>query len=248
MSLRLDVMEQVISCTACELHKVATAPVAFSGRTPNYVAVLGEAPGKTEDVAGRPFVGQAGVLLRGALKEAGIDPESVTYINSVCCYPDGTPTSAHVNACSTNLSSQLELVDPVWVLCLGNTALSTIRPGAKVTRYRGHVLNPTGTGRALYYVTFHPAAAMRSIKTDQVFRDDLRRFAQLLNDNLDGQEWLRLVDDSCVVCGVDTEDMGEHGLAVRFDQMEASYCSDCYAKLNAPKAAAPTTPVVQLQL
>ena len=85
---RLDVVEQVVSCTRCELHKGCTGPVPMRGQ-PGNVAMVGEAPGETEDRDGRPFVGPAGKLLQDTLDEFNFPPMGV--LNTVSCFPHRTP-------------------------------------------------------------------------------------------------------------------------------------------------------------
>jgi uracil-DNA glycosylase family 4 len=222
---RLDVRELVLICTKCELHRLSRAPVPFSGPTPSYLAIVGEAPGKVEDRRGEPFVGPAGELLRDCLTAVGIKPETVFMCNSCSCWPnrpDRTPRSNEVNACSTNLAAQLELADPVWVCLLGGIALSTLRPDLKISRTRGHVLVPEGRRR--YFVAFHPSYALRNAKGEVALRADLQALATMLVS----EDWLPLADDSCVVCGTDPETLAEHDLHLRFDDMGASYCSACW--------------------
>jgi len=233
---RLEVREAVLCCEACELCHVGSGPVPFSGPTPAYLAIVGEAPGKQADEKGVPFIGPAGTLLREALVGAGIDPDTVAYINAVSCFPDGTPTSAHVHACADNLKIQLEVVDPRWVCFLGGVALSTLRPDLKISRARGHVLLPPARPWKAF-VTFHPAYALRQAKGEKILREDLTRLADMMeafdypvdeHADHDIPGWLPLSATSCVSCGLEEEVMAEHDLALRTDEMGATYCSLCF--------------------
>jgi uracil-DNA glycosylase family 4 len=230
---RLDVREQVLTCHGCELHELGQAPVPFSGPTPSYLAMVGEAPGKIEDKVGEPFVGPAGQLLRECLRAAGIQPETVFFCNSCSCWPnreDRTPRSTEVNACSPNLAAQLDLADPVWVCLLGGVALSTLRSDLKISRVRGHVLLPEGRRR--YYVTFHPSYALRNARGEAILRRDLQALSAILT----ADDWLGYADDSCVICGTDPEVLADHDLHLRFDDMGAAYCSDCFGAVVATAA------------
>lgn len=158
-ALRLDIK----TCNRCELHTTCRSPVPFSGPSPNRIVVLGEAPGQNEDAEGRPFVGKAGQFLRGQLQEAGIDDKSVTYVNTVSCYPDGTPTSHHRERCRVNLLNQLRLIHPDYVLVLGSVAISTWW-NEKISTIRSQwwripeaSLNPIWA-----FATFHPSYILRS--------------------------------------------------------------------------------------
>lgn len=230
MSNRLNVRERVLTCQKCDLHAGCSSPVPFSGPTPSYVAVLGEAPGQKEDLDGRAFVGPAGELLRAALQAAGINDQSVFYVNCVSCWPRRTPTSAEINACSQNRIDQLELSGCAWVLALGNVALSTVRPDLRVSRARGHVFCPPDQPN--YFVTFHPAAALRNANTEKAMRADLVTFAEMLleEDVDDVHGWAKLASNDCVICGTDPEEMDDHDMWLRFDDMGASYCIACFER------------------
>lgn len=241
---RLEVREQVLCCEACELHKVGSGPVPFSGPTPAYLAIVGEAPGRQEDKRGEPFIGPAGELLRDALVGAGISPSTVFFANAASCFPDRTPTGAEVNACGINLEDQLALADPRWVCLLGGVALSTLRPDLKISKARGHVLVPERPWKV--FVTFHPSYALRQAKGETILRADLTRLADMMeapewsDPDHRGEPvagWIPLSDTSCVACGTDEEDMVEHDLALRFDNMGATYCSLCFEGSPMAKAA-----------
>ena len=69
--MRIPLKEQIRTCTKCPLHKVGHGPVPYRGR-PSPIMIIGEAPGRTEDVEGKPFVGPAGKLLWRELIKVGI--------------------------------------------------------------------------------------------------------------------------------------------------------------------------------
>ena len=137
---------------------VGDAPVA--GRP--LVAIVGEAPGATEDETGRPFVGKSGALLDELLAAAGLDRGRAAVLNVVKCRPPGnrTPRSAEVARCSGWLRRQLELLDPPAVVALGLSAAKWfLGPRTVLARARENGPVPW-EGRGLY-VTYHPSAAIR---------------------------------------------------------------------------------------
>src|SRR5947209_9511748 len=77
-----DLREAAAGCKACDLWKLGTQTVFGEGSSHSRVMMVGEQPGDKEDLAGRPFVGPAGLVLDKALAEAGIDRKDVyvTYI------------------------------------------------------------------------------------------------------------------------------------------------------------------------
>jgi DNA polymerase len=151
-------------CLACpELsatrQHVVVGDAPATGR-PRF-AVIGEAPGATEDQTGRPFVGRSGALLDLLLGEAGLDRAEAAVLNIVKCRPPGnrTPKRPEVEACSGWLRRQLELLDVPVVVALGlSSAKWFLGPRTVLGQVRGrpHEVD----GRAVW-VTYHPSAAIR---------------------------------------------------------------------------------------
>src|SRR4029078_10433261 len=78
-----QIREDAAGCRRCDLWKRATQTVFGEGPPDARLMLVGEQPGDQEDVAGEPFVGPAGQLLREALAEAGLDPSKVYLTNAV---------------------------------------------------------------------------------------------------------------------------------------------------------------------
>ena len=151
-------------CVACPELAAARTQVVVGERPaagrPRF-ALVGEAPGATEDETGRPFVGRSGALLDLLLTEAGLDRAEAAVLNVVKCRPPGnrTPTTAEVTRCSGWLRRQLELLDPPVVVALGLSAAKWfLGPHTVLARARGrqHLID----GRAVW-ATYHPSAAIR---------------------------------------------------------------------------------------
>jgi DNA polymerase len=151
-------------CTACpELaatrqHVVVGDPPA---RGPARFALIGEAPGATEDGTGRPFVGKSGQLLDLLLAEAGLDRGEAAVLNVVKCRPPGnrTPKTPEVARCSGWLRRQLELLDPPVVVALGlSSAKWFLGPRTVLAEARGR---PHDVGGRAVWATYHPSAAIR---------------------------------------------------------------------------------------
>lgn len=217
---RLDVIEQVISCTDCGLHERCNAPVAFSGPVPAKVAVVGEAPGGEEDKAGQPFIGPAGKLLRAALADAGLNPDDLFICNTVSCYPGRTPNADEMAACEKNKTAQLELAQPAWVLLAGAVALNGFRPDLKIGKARGRPFCPTYPEPPVYFATYHPAAALRNKLYEHVMVEDLAVFAEMVRS--DRVPFI----SSCVWCGRAEKAMDVwHG-----DRSGITYCERCWSR------------------
>ncbi|HVW33149.1 MAG TPA: uracil-DNA glycosylase, partial [Acidimicrobiia bacterium] len=157
-------------CTRCALSAGRTLVVFGEGHPRAGLMVIGEGPGRDEDLAGRPFVGRSGRLLDRLLaEEAGLTREQVYIANVVKCRPPGNrdPRPEEIAACRPYLDRQIHLVGPTVVLTLGNFATRAVLGVTEgVTRLRGRTYPlPPGSGAPpggapVVVPTFHPAAAL----------------------------------------------------------------------------------------
>ncbi|MBW8876723.1 MAG: UdgX family uracil-DNA binding protein [Acidobacteria bacterium] len=161
-------------CTACDLYKKATQAVVGAGPREAAVFFIGEQPGDQEDLAGKPFVGPAGRVLDEALIEAGIPREEVYVTNAVKHFkwePRGKkrihakPTLGEVKACRPWLETELALVKPRIIVCLGATAAQSLMgPKFKVTVERGKFFETPWA--PWLTATIHPSAILRMPDAD----------------------------------------------------------------------------------
>ena len=163
------------SCVRCPLAAGRTQVVFGHGDPTAQLMLVGEGPGRDEDVQGRPFVGRSGQLLDWLLTVVGLDREHLYVTNSVLCRPPGnrTPTPAEVGACSAWLREQLRLVKPRVVVALGNTAAQAVLGTSGVARLRTRQLALADGTRV--FVTYHPSAALRDAQLAKLLREDLLR-------------------------------------------------------------------------
>lgn len=158
----LDALREiVIQCKECELRQSAKGVVFGEGNSKARIMLIGEAPGKTEDDTGKPFVGRAGHLLDIMLEANGFSREEVFITNIVKCRPPGNrmPSSEEVQACLPNLKAQIRAIKPDIIVLLGALSCQTlIDPSLRVTKDRGKWFEKDGIQ---YLVTFHPAAVLR---------------------------------------------------------------------------------------
>ncbi len=139
--------EAAAVCTACPLHQLGTQTVFGEGPKQADVMFIGEQPGDSEDLAGKPFVGPAGKLLDRALKDAGIDRLQVYVTNAVKHFkwvPRGkrrihsSPNTMEIRACNPWLRAEILAVKPQILVCLGAVAAAAvIGPKFRVTKDRG---------------------------------------------------------------------------------------------------------------
>jgi len=171
-------------CTDCSLSEGRTNVVFSSGSPDASVMLVGEGPGRQEDEQGIPFVGRSGQLLRKLLGEIDLDREDVYIANVVKCRPphNRDPRQDEIDACKPYLRRQIELVDPVVVVTVGNfSSKLLLGTTTGITRLRGSAYEWWGR----YLVpTFHPAAALRG--GEQV-TNHIRADLMLVRDIIDGR-------------------------------------------------------------
>src|SRR5882724_4002401 len=164
------VRDEARGCRACDLYKRATQTVFGEGPARATLMLIGEQPGDAEDLSGHPFVGPAGKLLDRALADAGIDRATVYLTNVVKHFkfePRGTrrihkkPRASEIGACRPWLETEIALVKPQVIVCLGATAAQALLgPGFKVTQQRGVVVASPLAARVL--ATVHPSSILRA--------------------------------------------------------------------------------------
>ena len=181
-------------CRACDLYKRGTQTVFGAGMKKAELMFVGEQPGDQEDLAGQPFVGPAGKLLDKALAQAGIDRASVYVTNVVKHFkwePRGKrrihkkPSASEISACRPWLDTEIQLVKPRAIVCLGATAAQALLGRQfKVTARRGTFI--ASALAPLVMATVHPSSLLRAPDEDtrrretERFVDDLRTVKRAL--------------------------------------------------------------------
>ena len=178
-----SVRDAAKDCQACHLWRRGTQTVFGEGARRAQLMFVGEQPGDQEDIAGHPFVGPAGKLLDRALAEAGIDRATVYVTNVVKHFkwePRGKrrihkkPNAAEIAACRPWLDTEIELVKPRAIVCLGATAAQALLGRQfKVTAHRGEFV--ASTLAPLVLATVHPSSILRA-PDDETRREEMRRF------------------------------------------------------------------------
>jgi uracil-DNA glycosylase family protein len=172
-------------CTACDLWKTGTQTVFGEGRQSSLIMFIGEQPGDKEDLSGRPFVGPAGALLDKSLEEAGIDRGKVYVTNVVKHFkwePRGKrrihkkPNALEITACRPWLQSEINVIKPRAIICLGATAAqAVISPKFKVSIQRG-LFVPSELAEYVT-ATVHPSSILRA-PSDEARRVERERFVE----------------------------------------------------------------------
>jgi DNA polymerase len=185
---------QAADCRRCPLWERATQTVFGEGPARAAIMLVGEQPGDVEDREGHPFVGPAGMLLRAALEEAGIDADDVYLTNAVKHFkwrPQGKrriherPNREEILACRLWFDEEVKALRPRMIIALGATAASiVVGPAVRVTRDRGKPL--PSTLAEVVAVTVHPSSILRApdsasrTSARRAFVNDLRRLTRPL--------------------------------------------------------------------
>lgn len=177
------VRDAAAGCTACDLYKTGTQTVFGEGSRRARVMFVGEQPGNEEDLEGHPFVGPAGRLLDQALGEAGIDRDAVYVTNVVKHFkwePRGKrrihkkPNSLEIAACKPWLETEIALVRPDVLICLGATAAQALLGRQfRVSRSRGKAV-PSPLAPHVF-ATVHPSSILRA-PDSETRRAEMKRF------------------------------------------------------------------------
>jgi uracil-DNA glycosylase len=168
----------------CALKFTATRLVFADGNPEARIMFVGEAPGREEDIEGRPFVGRSGQLLDRMIAAIGLDRGNAYIANVIPWRPPGnrTPTPQETQICLPFIQRQIELVNPDVLVTLGNPSTQTLlstREGIMKTRGRWFDYD-TGTRVIRALATFHPAYLLRSPSYKKMAWQDLRSIAKVL--------------------------------------------------------------------
>ena len=167
----LDIVRQKCeNCHGCALGATRNNVVFSDGDASTArIVLIGEAPGETEDLTGRPFVGRAGQLLTEFLADAGISRERDLYIiNTVKCRPpeNRVPTDEEKAACRKFLEAQIDVIKPDAIILCGATALKsfvTLDKKQTISKIRGQWITVTVDGVEYKAMTiFHPSYLLRN--------------------------------------------------------------------------------------
>ena len=185
------VAKEVIVCVKCPLSKNRKNAVPGEGNPESQIMLIGEAPGQSEDIEGKPFVGAAGRFVETLLSEIGLSRDDIFICNIVKCRPprNREPHLTEIQACTPYLDRQIKIIKPKLIVTLGNYSTAYIfskanLPFNSITQVRGKFYHTTILDMQItIFPTFHPAAALYSAK----YKEMLQRDFQLLKNELAGR-------------------------------------------------------------
>ena len=170
------------SCRNCALGAKKTNLVFGVGNRNADIMFIGEAPGKSEDEEGIPFVGAAGKHLDKFLKAVGLQRDEVYIANILKCRPEGNrdPSPEEQDACIGYLREQVKLINPKLIVCLGRiSAMRLIKPDFKITREHGEFFK---RGNFTITAVYHPAALLRDPAKNKDMYLDMKKISALAKE------------------------------------------------------------------
>lgn len=175
-----ELQAQVAACRRCPLCDGRTQTVFGAGNPEARVLIVGEAPGKNEDLQGVPFVGAAGKYLNELLAIAGLTREDVYIANVLKCRPPSNrdPRPEEIQACTPFLREQTRTINPEYIVTLGNFSTKFIlKTDVGITRLHGTLQQ---AGRFKVFPIFHPAAALYDGSKREALENDFTTLGELL--------------------------------------------------------------------
>jgi DNA polymerase len=151
-------------CDKCELHKTRTNVVFGDGVPNDKIVLIGEAPGESEDLEGKPFVGRSGQLLDKILESVGFSRKTNIYIiNTIKCRPpkNRNPLPEEKIACRDFLNEQLNILKPKIIILCGAVAVSSLlNTNEGISKIRGKWFDWNGNAKII--PIFHPSYLLRN--------------------------------------------------------------------------------------
>jgi DNA polymerase len=175
---------RIRKCTLCPLHRSRTLAVPGEGPETAPLMIVGEAPGKQEDLLGQPFVGNAGRYLDHVLEDTPFQRRDIFITNIVKCRPPSNrpPKPEESSTCTSSyLAQQIRLVNPRLVLLLGSVAVKTLLGLKSVEEARGRVVEKDGRK---YLASYHPAVRFYREDLARKIKADFQRLKRLLSERL----------------------------------------------------------------
>lgn len=174
--------QECAGCQKCALADTRTNLVFGDGKPDSPIMLIGEGPGEQEDLSGIPFVGRGGQLLDQMLDIIDLDRSRYYICNIVKCRPpqNRDPLNTEQDACIPWLRSQVKLVRPKIIICLGRiAACRLIRSNYKISREHGQWEEKGGVWMTAIY---HPAALLRDDSKRPETFDDLKSIQRKIRE------------------------------------------------------------------
>ena len=175
------IREEIGDCKRCKLCQKRTNIVFGEGNSNARLMFIGEAPGREEDQQGRPFVGDAGMVLTRLINKMGFQREDVYIANIVKCRPplNRDPEPDEIGICRSFIERQIDIISPEVIMSLGRISTMTLADDMKlrITAVRGKFMSYKGIP---VMPTFHPAYLIRNPKDKWLTWNDAQKIMEKL--------------------------------------------------------------------
>tara|TARA_Y100001970_G_scaffold262345_1_gene346466 strand:+ start:2518 stop:3222 length:705 start_codon:yes stop_codon:yes gene_type:complete len=181
-----ELKNEIENIDNCELKNNATQIVFADGNIDSKIMIIGEGPGQKEDKQGKPFVGDAGILLTKMLEAIQINKKDIYITNVVNYRPPNNrkPEPAEINRYSNFLRRHISIIDPSVLILMGSTAMESLFGSKiKISKERGIwkeliIHNKT----YLTMITFHPAYLLRQAEQKKYSWADLKQIRKKIDE------------------------------------------------------------------
>ena len=181
-----DLRSEINNIVNCELKSSATKLVFSDGDNQSQIMIIGEGPGQKEDEVGKPFVGDAGMLLNKMLKAINIERGKIYITNVVNYRPPNNrkPEPAEVSRYSNFLRKHISIIDPKILILMGSTAMESLFGSKiKITKERGNWKDIIINNKTyLCMITFHPAYLLRQPEQKKYSWADLKEIKKKIDE------------------------------------------------------------------
>ena len=182
----IDLKEKIKSIEDCGLKKFAKNIVFNDGNPKSQIMLVGEGPGEKEDIQGKPFVGEAGILLNKMLNAINIKREDVYITNVVNYRPPNNrkPEISEINRYSVFLREHISIINPKILILMGSTAMEAIfGQKLKISKERGKWKETIINQKTfLTILTFHPAYLLRQPDQKKFSWEDLKNIRKKIDE------------------------------------------------------------------
>ena len=185
-SLLENLKKKILKISDCELKKNSNQIVFSDGDVGSPIMIIGEGPGQKEDEMGKPFVGDAGILLNRMLEAINIKRPKVYITNVVNYRPPNNrkPEPSEINRYSVFLREHINIIDPKILILMGGTAMEALfGQTLKISQERGKwkelIVNQN---TYLTILTFHPAYLLRQPEQKKFSWTDLKMIREKIDE------------------------------------------------------------------
>ena len=185
LELLNELKEKILNIENCELKKNSRQIVFNDGNLNSQIMIVGEGPGQKEDEQGKPFVGEAGMLLNKMLEAINVGREKIYITNVVNYRPPNNrkPEPSEITRYSNYLREHISIINPKILILMGSTAMESLYGSkVKISKERGSWKEIIINNKSyLTIITFHPAYLLRQADQKKYSWADLKEIRKKID-------------------------------------------------------------------